>query len=255
MAVQTSDVVALMRAPLELGRLGEIAPKMLLYRDAMLAAVELLRGKPERAVLAYEQLFHNGDAEFMMAHWTDRTMYARALSASGRHDDARQVCETLLAKLGPDEVIYVRKGAIQQLALALAASGDGAAATHKLDTLLAELAPYNNPLWSGSAHRDRAKVALFTRDKPCFDAHARAMTELFQSTRNPALIQQCELLYAMAQVQQRGAPKGGALDEVAMAFETHQAGLSTASDMDRFETEALPDLSPANDQTKVAKKM
>jgi tetratricopeptide (TPR) repeat protein len=252
MALQTSDMAALSRAPTELGQLATIAPKLALYRDAMLAALELLRGKPERARQAYEQLFSLPEAEFMMAHWADRTMYARALSALGQHAEARAVCEALLAKVGPDEVIYVRKGAIQQLALALAAGGEIEAATQQLDSLIARLAPYDNPLWSGTAQRERAKVALFAEDQAGFERHARAMTEHYQSTRNPALIQQCDLLYAAAKAQTRGVRQSAALNEAALAFETHQSRVVTSADMDRFETEMMPEGGPANDQAKIA---
>ena len=69
------------------------------------------------------------------------------------------------------------------------------------------------------------------------------MQKYFQSTRNPALIQQCELLQSAAALQSRGTL---ALDDAAIAFETDQARLVSASTLSSFETEALS-TEPAND--------
>jgi tetratricopeptide (TPR) repeat protein len=245
MAMNTGDPVTLVRITSELERLSQIAPKTLLYRDAVRAYLELLRGRPERAVAAYEKLFASPDAAHTMAHWIDRTMYAKALSALNRHAEAKQVCEDLLAKLSPTEILYVRKAPLQQLALAEAALGDVEGAAHRLDDLIKQLGPYENPLWSGAAHRDRAKVALFANDLAAFDHHAQAMTEYFHATKNPSLIQQCELLQAAAQAQTRSGANPRALDDAAIAFETAQARLCTLDDMDTFETEAGDSLPPA----------
>jgi tetratricopeptide (TPR) repeat protein len=245
MAMNTGDPVALVRITSELERLADIAPKILLYRDAVRAYLELLRGRPERAVAAYEKLFASPDARHMMVHWCDRTMYAKALSALSRHAEAKQVCEELLAGLPAAECLYIRKAPLQQLALAEAALGGVEGAARKLDALIQELAAYDNPLWSGLAHRDRAKVALFADDQPAFERHARAMTDHFHATKTPSLIQQCDLLHAAAKAK---AGNARALDDTAIAFETAQARLCTLDDMDTFETEAgsVPPL--ANEQ-------
>jgi tetratricopeptide (TPR) repeat protein len=247
MAMNTGDPVTLVRITSELERLSQIAPKTLLYRDAVRAYLELLRGRPERAVAAYEKLFTSPDAVHTMAHWIDRTMYAKALSALNRHAEAKQVCEDLLARLSPTEILYVRKAPIQQLALAEAGLGELESAARKLDALIKELGPYQNPLWSGAAHRDRAKVALFANDLVAFEHHAHAMTEYFHATKNPSLIQQCDLLHTAAQAQARTGTSPRALDDAAIAFETAQARLCTLDDMDTFETEAGSMPPAAND--------
>jgi hypothetical protein len=111
--------------------------------------------------------------------------------------------------------------------------------------LIKELGPYQNPLWSGAAHRDRAKVALFANDLAAFEHHAQAMTEYFHATKNPSLIQQCDLLHAAAQAQAKTGASPRALDDAAIAFETAQARLCTLDDMDTFETEAGSSMPPA----------
>jgi hypothetical protein len=246
MAMNTSDAVALVRVTAELERLSEIAPKTLLYRDAVRACLELLRGRPERAAAGYEKLFAEPDATYMIAHWSDRTFYAKALSALGRHAESKQVCDELLANLGVLEALAIRKGPIQQLALAEAGLGDVEGAARRLDALIAELEPYDNPLWSGAAHRDRAKVALFAQDMAGFEQHSQAMTECFQATKNPALIQQCELLQAAAQGRIQDGDHARALDDAAISFDSVHPRPSTDDDMDAFETQdgSVPPAAP-----------
>ena len=97
-----------------------------------------------------------------------------------------------------------------------------------------------------SAHRDRAKVALFARDKDAFERHALGMREWFQKTRNPSLLQQCVLLQKAAESQ--AARSTRALDDASVPFETDQARLINLDDMSMFETESLSQPAPANDQ-------
>jgi tetratricopeptide (TPR) repeat protein len=233
-SMEVSDPVALVRISAELERLSSVAPNSLLYRDAVRACLELLRGRPQAAAGLYERLFAHPNVDCMVVRCLDRTFYAKALSALGRHAEAKRVCEQALAELDPLDPIYIRKFAMQQLALVDAALGDTAGAARALDAIIETLAPYNNPLWSGGAHRDRAKVALFALDRADFDKHARAMEEHFKATRNPALIQQCELLQSAAALTAAGTQ---ALDDAAIAFESHQARLSSAEANGGFETE------------------
>jgi hypothetical protein len=185
-----------------------------------------------------------------LAHYFDLTLYAKALALTGRHAEARLVCERALAGFGPHDAIYVKKGFYQQIALIAAAQGNVEEAARILDDTIKQLEPYDNPLWSGLAHSDRARVALFAQDAAGFEKHARIMSALFHSTRNPALIQQCDQLQAaaQAQAQARGARSARVLDESAIAFENSQARMLTKQDLDQFETEAVPSTAPANDQ-------
>jgi tetratricopeptide (TPR) repeat protein len=245
-SMEVSDPVALVRICADFERLSSIAPNVLLYRDAVRACLELLRGRPQRAVELYEQLFANPNVDCMVARSLDRAYYAKALSALGRHAEAKRVCQEALAALQPLDPIYCRKLLMQQQALADAGLGDIDGAARALDAIIETLAPYNNPLWSGGAHRDRAKVALFAHDRAAFDKHAQAMQQHFQATRNPALIQQCELLQSAALSVAVGTQ---ALDDAAIAFETDQARLVSQT-LSGFETEASDE--PANDRAAIA---
>jgi hypothetical protein len=140
----------------------------------------------------------------------------------------------------------VRKFLLQQLALTDAALGDVVGSAQRLDQLIEQLVPFDNPLWSGGAHRDRAKVALFARDLAAFEHHAREMRQWFQKTRNPSLLQQCVLLQKAAESQ--AARSTRALDEATVSFETDPARLLDLDDMSSFQTESLSQPPPANDQ-------
>ena len=68
----------------------------------------------------------------------------------------------------------MKKFVYQQLALIEAAEGDIEDAARILDDMIAQLQPFDNPLWSGLAHRDRAKVALWPAIRRAFERHARS---------------------------------------------------------------------------------
>lgn len=235
--MEVGDVVGLTRECAEFERLATFAPQALLYRDAARGCIEVLRGRPERAIAIYEQLFASPGAEHMIVSFVDRSFYAKALSAIGRHADAKRACDRALADLHPLDTVYTRKFPLQQRALADAALGDVPGAIQQLDDLIERLAPYDNPLWSGSAHRDRAKVALLAHDQAGFDAHARAMARYYHATRTPLLIQQCATLQKTATSKARGVPSR---DDVAIAFETGQDRLiSVGEELDNFATESI----------------
>jgi tetratricopeptide (TPR) repeat protein len=238
MALYMNDAVGMLQAIAEFDRLSPIAPSMLLYRDAIRAGLELLRGRPQRAVDAYEQLFARPDAQHMHARWIDRSTYARALAALGRNADAKREFEATLASVtGADHPEFFSFSLQAQLALIEAALGDVALATRMLDDTIAQVSRLSNPLWSGMAHRERAKLALFVQDQAAFEQHAQAVTTLFTGTRTPALIQQCAQLRAAAQAQAAGGAP--ALHDAALRLEVTQSGMLTADDMVNFETEGL----------------
>jgi hypothetical protein len=248
MAASIGDVVGIMRAISEFDRLTAIAPNAALHREAMQAALELYRGRAQRAVDGYERLFAKPESKHMMTRNSgDRGLYAKALAAVGRHAESKQVCEAVLADCGPHEFLFVKKGAMQQLALTEAAMGNIQRAEYTLDDVVAKLKPMDNAMWSGMAHRDRAKVALVANDHTAFKLHAQLMNALLQRTKNPTLIQQCDQLTKVAHALSLGSQAMPPLDETAIAFETAQSQLCTADDMEGFTTEDLPSSSSAND--------
>jgi tetratricopeptide (TPR) repeat protein len=244
LALTVNDAVGVLHAIADFERLAPIAPTMLLYRDAMKAGLELLRGRAQRAVDGYEKLFARPDAAHMTASWLDHATYAKALAALGRHAEAKREFEATLAAWTEDYPNYILVSLKQPLALTEAVLGNVDLATRMLDESIAQAERLGNPLWDGTAHRERAKLALFMRDHAAFELHARAMAEHYGATRAPVLIQQCERLRAAAQAQTAGAPSPFALDENALAFETSQARMLTQDDMAHFETEGLASVPP-----------
>jgi hypothetical protein len=234
-ALSLQDAVGVVRAIAEFERLSPISPRMLIYRDVMKAGLEQLRGRPQRAVEAYEKLFALPDAQYLTARWIDLTTYAAALSALGRYDDAKRVCDQLSAEGTDGYPDYVKRAVAQQLALIAAERGDLEGAAHALDAVIASMAAIDSPAWLGSVHRARARVALMAKDQGAFEAHVKAMTALFARTRNPVLIQQSELM-ASAQALSAGTQAVRPVDELALAFENSQA--RTIEEADHFETEA-----------------
>ncbi len=236
-AMQTGDAVALLQLLPELERLREVAPNALLFQEATLAYLELVRDRPARAASLYEQLFASPHAAYMITHALNRVYYARALSALGRLEEAKRVCLEVHQQFSPDEVRLLVRAPLQQLALIALQEGDFEGARARLQQLLTELSHYDNPLWTGSAHRDLARVALAARDMQAFQTHARAMSSCFRATQNPLLIQQCELLQAEADAQLKPvralAParafSDNELDELSTAIETDQQRIAAMS--------------------------
>lgn len=237
MAQMSNDVVAIVRLVPELERLSEIAPAMLLFRDAANAYLELARGRPERAVAAYEALFAQPLSAFMPVHRGDRSMYARALCAVGRAEDARQICQSIVDSLPANETLSYVRAFSQQLAECELALDMPAAARARLEQLLALVDPSDNPLWSGLLHGDLARIALRTHDEDAYRLHERAMTRHFSATQNPALMQQVEQLhneYALATLRpvaellSRSA-LSDELDELSTAMETDELRIAQLS--------------------------
>jgi hypothetical protein len=93
---------------------------------------------------------------------------------------------------------FIYQPALQELAISEALLGDLSGAATRLDALIAEVAPLDNPLLSGSVARDRARVALLMRDAGEFQRQHATMSAHFRATRNPCLIQQCDKLASQA---------------------------------------------------------
>lgn len=194
----TQDSMALLRVTTDLRRFVLVNPAVEPHIELAEAYLELLRGRPEEAVARYTRLFA---LESVRNCWTwlgDRGRFAEALNAVGRHREARDVCLQALAARADDAPTYLFLSRVpqQQLAIAEAQLGEHAAAAARLDALLAQPEPTDNPLLRGVLHRDRAHLALLAGDHATFEAQLRAMVRLFRESQNPALIRQCERMYA-----------------------------------------------------------
>jgi len=247
-AMATDDTVAIVQLLPELERLEEIAPSMGLFKAAALAFLELARGRPERALAAYEELFRDPRAELMPAHFADRIEYARALSAAGRHAEAREICQTIFDQSDASTSTARVLMSGQQLAAIQSALGELAEARLLLEQLLEVVAPSNNPFWIGGIHRDLARVAARENDPEAFAEHAREMATLFRGTRNPALIRQIDELQGEVDGGRKRARKSPSLSLV----EDELDALSTAYESDEARVAQLTGSRPLGEHVQSA---
>jgi hypothetical protein len=194
------DTMGVLRASVELDRLAEIAPNVIVYRDLCRAYVDLVRGQPARAAETYERVFADPDAWLLPTWYMDRTFYAAALLALEQADRAKAVClEALQEGRVQEATPYMMRIPNQQLALIETALGNHARARELLEQLLPVVLASESPLAIGALHRDQARVALLAHDSAAFDKHFEAMLGAFRKSKNPALIQQCRRLLAEAE--------------------------------------------------------
>ncbi len=199
-AMLSQDTLGVLQAGTDLERLAQIAPKALHYRDLCHAYVLLARGKVAEAIEIYERIDSMPDARLMRFWELDRAFYAEALLRSGKAEQARAVCEEVIA-LRRDRVapVYTLRLPIQQLALAEAQLGNFARARELLDQLAPHVLESEAPLSIGSLARDQARVALLEGDAARFEHSFESMLAAFRKTENPLLIQQCRRLLAEAE--------------------------------------------------------
>jgi hypothetical protein len=194
------DTLGVLRASVELDRLAEIAPNVLVYRDLCRAYVDLVRGQHARAAEIYERVFSDPDAWLLPTWYMDRTFYADALLQLGQADRAKAVClETLQEGRVQEATAYMMRVPNQELALVETALGNHERARELLDDLLPVVLASESPLAIGALHRDQARVALLARDSAAFDKYFETMLDAFRKSKNPALIQQCRRLLAEAE--------------------------------------------------------
>jgi tRNA A-37 threonylcarbamoyl transferase component Bud32/tetratricopeptide (TPR) repeat protein len=192
------DVVALVRAVGDLQRLGKLCASMAANATLAEAHLEQLRGQPARSLPLYEAVLATEVGRRLPSHALDVAMYAQALSALGEHQRAKDVCEALLRDPPATDAEFARVMPRQKLALAEAALGHRARAVELLESALVDAQAGANPVTLGTLHRDRAYVAALEGDLGSFEQHEARMRELFESTRNPWLIQQIEALRGLA---------------------------------------------------------
>jgi tetratricopeptide (TPR) repeat protein len=196
----TRDTLGLVRASEELDRLAAIAPNLLACRDAARAYAEVLRDHPQAAVQLYEQAFASYPMRELPTWKVDRALYAEALRGAGHYEQAKAVCmEVIETNTQSDQDTLVLVAGMEQLALTEAALGNYPRALALLDEIEPHMHASGSLLVIGSLHRDRAQIALQTRDAAAFDAHFEQMLAVYRPTKNPALIQQCRKLLAQAE--------------------------------------------------------
>lgn len=212
----TRDSVGLLRVVHELRDLTLIAPALDVHRELAEAYLELLRGRPARALETYVRVL-DGPRRYRVVNWQPEAAHrAQVLNALGRHAEARQICLTVVAQTGEADrrMRFLYQPAQQELAISEALLGRVPEAEQRLECLIDEVRPLHNPLLSGCVHRDRARVALLARDAAGFARHLAAASDYFHVTRNPCLIQQCEALAAHGTGAGLATPPLGAIRHV-----------------------------------------
>jgi tetratricopeptide (TPR) repeat protein len=192
----TRDSVGLLRVVSELENLAVIAPALDTHRELAQAFLELLRGRPARALAVYERVL-DAPRTHPVVNWQSEAAYrAQALNALGRPAEARQVCLAVIQETRDIDrrMRFLYQPALQELAISEALLGHVSEAGARLEALLDELAVLDNALLRGAVHRDRGRVALLAGDAAGFELHLRKMNDYFRATQNPCLVQQCEQL-------------------------------------------------------------
>jgi tetratricopeptide (TPR) repeat protein len=193
--VLTGDAIAARRTAEQLARRAKDVPVLQKYADTAHAGYLLLRGEINHAIAAYEKVLPEFPLRQSVAYERVRSHFAQALNLAGHHARAKAVVlEAISGMVDADGGLFHFLEAYRQLALAEAGLGNQAEALAILDRLLAEHGHKGNRLMIGLLHKARAEVALNTKDADAFELHVREMEQRFRSTRNPALIAQCERL-------------------------------------------------------------
>lgn len=200
-SLRTSNVVELARTTAELERLSGLSPTLAAQHRLAQADLLLLRGRASEAVPIYAEVLATDVGRQLPTYRYASSFYARALLESGEPEQAKALCERVLA--ARDEAVSLplagnRPFVEQQLALAEATLGNVSRGAALLEAQLSHFAATATPLLLGELHRDRARVALLARDEDAFDRHFREMQLHFGATGNPWLVQQCDALLTRA---------------------------------------------------------
>jgi tetratricopeptide (TPR) repeat protein len=219
--VLTGDAISARRTSEQLARRSKDVESLKRYADAARAAQWMLRGEIPAAVALYEEILPQFPLRRTVAYETTRAYFAQALNLAGDHARAKEVVtEVISGMLEQDHRIAVHFLEPQrQLGLAEAGLGNHAGAVRILDDLLEKHGAEDNPLLVGLLHKARAELALMMRDVEALEKHVCEMERRFRSTRNPALIAQCERL--SENVSRAGLSK-------ALAMDSHEKGLQLA---------------------------
>lgn len=190
-AILNHDAITLLHAINELERFSAIAPKLRLIKAIAEAWLEHMRGRSDKAVTIFERVLLTEEARISPSNHFDRTLYAVALNAVGKHERAREVCLELLNG-DPASATLLTHTVLPPLALAEAQLGRHERAKELMDHCIKLITPSDNPLFLGNAHRDSAQVALLAEDRQAYAQHFEAMKRYYGATQNPSLIRQIE---------------------------------------------------------------
>ena len=196
--VAIGDVVTLVHVVAELARLAKVTPNIGTIHALAEGHLELLRGRPERALAIYERVLPTERARALPSYPMEAALHAQALSALGRHQEARALCMVLLDEIAASQREGDQNALMPRLCLAQAEAelGNFVRASELVDGCFERAGRFDNPLAMGSVHRARARIALLAGDNASFERHLASTSERFAATENPWLIQQTDALRA-----------------------------------------------------------
>jgi hypothetical protein len=179
----------------QLERLKVRAPSLTLYWERAVATQHLLTGDPKRAAELFERVTDGPTARERVGWSCTRGAMAAAYNQLGEHERARRICEETIVVAGEDwRFVAMNLRCYLELCHALAGLGELDAAKQELEKLFARHGGAQNPMTLGSLHRTAALVANAEKDSGGVERHLAEMERWFRSTRNPALIAQCDEL-------------------------------------------------------------
>ncbi len=182
----------------QLDRLRRDAPSLEPYFRRAVCAQHSLRGDAARALELWQAL---GETPRERTGWAAvQGTLTRTYNELGRFEEAVKVAEAALALAAEDrDFVAMNLSLWLELAIAYAGTGEYDRARQLTDELLARHERNQNPMTLGCIARTAARIALLEGDTPRFEHHLAEMETWFRSTKNPALIAQCDKLRNTAQ--------------------------------------------------------
>src|SRR5690606_3271988 len=157
----TRDIVAMIRTASQIEASGKDVASLRPYIRISRAGALLVTMDWERAANVFLAEASAHPARSYLGWAAVHGFAARALNALGRHEEARQICETALREMNSDDRDYPLLFLVVDLetALADAALGRVDEAFARVDSLLARYRDTGHPVVLGLLHETRASIA------------------------------------------------------------------------------------------------
>jgi tetratricopeptide (TPR) repeat protein len=221
------DVIITKRALRETQRMQVQVPSLERYAIASEATYMLRRGQPRDCVTLYESFLPEEPPLSRIGWSVSSGLLAEAHNQLGMHEEAKALCEAVLAKVDAEDRAYYAMHIVLEVpyAMALSALGEHDRAVEHLTELLRSYEVERSPAALGTVHEALARIALARGDRKAFTAHLKQVEAHFTKLANPALIARFQALTDVA-----GAG-GGIVTKVAImrevrAFESSLAGVA-----------------------------
>jgi serine/threonine protein kinase/tetratricopeptide (TPR) repeat protein len=192
-SLRTHDAMGLKESHEQLARLEKRIPSLSLLARRAQGVFLLLRRRFEEALPLLEDCL--AESPRAVVGWARaHGGLAACLNQLGWHERAREVCETVLRQLDPEDLSFTGMTLYPQIELAYAEAGldEIGKAIARLDALITKHTAANGPLTLGALHEARARVALMARDKASCEEHAAAMEKHYLGTGIASLIALCD---------------------------------------------------------------